>query len=275
MKKLVSGMLAIAMTMVFISLFTAAATSTEIAQVTGANTNSLIGESSYTLETLSDSSGISFSDLREEHWAYKDIMALVGMGALNGYQDGTFRPNNNLTLGEMAKIVSEVFYVVNPEGYTFPDFDPEFDFMFGPDERNKWYAPYAKDIYHYYYSGFDGPGEFGGARPAIRRDVVNVLVNVLYKTYDSGEWTFGYDVPDGYMEYLGETFTDIRKHLADEYVNESWWWSPYDSYEHWYIASKVGIITGYTDGSFRHYGNISRAEFCAMVNRALALRDSI
>ena len=270
MKRTTSAFLAIAMLMAFLPLLTSAALpETNAGTISGSR--SLRSATESLLMLLSNSS-TNFTDLSETHWANKDIMALVEMGALNGYPDGSFRPERNLTKGEMAKVISEVFGVKNPTEWTFPDFDPEHEENYdGTDERNVWYAPYATDIYMYYSSGHDGPGYFYGASPANRRDVVNILINVLYKKYADGEWTFEYSVPDDYMDYLEETFTDIAKHLAGEYVGDDFWWSPYESYSHWYIASKLGIITGYPDGSFRHHGNITRAEFCTMVNRALAL----
>ena len=37
---------------------------------------------------------------------YPYIHCLACMGIVNGYQDGTFRPGNNVTRGQLAKIVS-------------------------------------------------------------------------------------------------------------------------------------------------------------------------
>ena len=271
MKKTITAVLAFALLLVFAPIFTAALPVSSELTVSSLSQNS--GPDSPSPTQLSNV-GITFSDVSESHWAYNDIQALVELGALNGYLDGTFKPGRDLTRGEMAKVISEVFDVVNPTGWTFPDFDSEHDeFHETIDDRSAWYAPHAQDIYFYYSTGHDGPNEFGGAYPAVRRDVVNVLVNVIYRKYSNGEWSFEYDVPDDYMDYLEETFTDIASFLAGDYESlpSDFWWSPYENYGHWYIASKIGIISGYPDGSFRHYGNITRAEFCVMVNRALAL----
>lgn len=48
---------------------------------------------------------ITFSDLTESHWAYNNIMKLTNEGVINGYQDGTFRPQNMVTYGEFMKLV--------------------------------------------------------------------------------------------------------------------------------------------------------------------------
>jgi uncharacterized protein YkwD len=51
------------------------------------------------------SAASSFKDVGESHWAYKDIKTLVEMGSINGFKDGTFRPNDPVTKAQAAKIV--------------------------------------------------------------------------------------------------------------------------------------------------------------------------
>ena len=45
-----------------------------------------------------------FSDVAEYHWASRYINLLSGYNIINGYGDGTFRPDNNLTANELIKI---------------------------------------------------------------------------------------------------------------------------------------------------------------------------
>ena len=45
-----------------------------------------------------------FSDI-SGHWAEKAIIKAVNNGWIKGYDDGTFRPNNPITRGQMAKIL--------------------------------------------------------------------------------------------------------------------------------------------------------------------------
>lgn len=47
-----------------------------------------------------------FVDVSETHQLYKPIAALVNAGVINGYEDGTFRPENKLTRAQMAKILA-------------------------------------------------------------------------------------------------------------------------------------------------------------------------
>jgi len=47
---------------------------------------------------------INFSDVPATAWYYKDVQLLVEKGGINGYPDGTFRPNNNITVAEFVKM---------------------------------------------------------------------------------------------------------------------------------------------------------------------------
>jgi hypothetical protein len=49
---------------------------------------------------------IQFSDVPVGSTFYQWIHCLVCLGIVNGYSDGTFRPNNNVTRGQLSKIVS-------------------------------------------------------------------------------------------------------------------------------------------------------------------------
>ncbi len=51
------------------------------------------------------SSRLSFSDVQPGAWYYDNILSLVNRGIINGYGDGTFKPDNNITRAEFAKLV--------------------------------------------------------------------------------------------------------------------------------------------------------------------------
>lgn len=52
---------------------------------------------------------VTFSDVDSTHNRYTAITTLANMGIINGYTDGTFKPDNAVTRAEMAKMVSLVF----------------------------------------------------------------------------------------------------------------------------------------------------------------------
>lgn len=46
-----------------------------------------------------------FSDLPSTHWAYENVMSLVNDGVINGYTDGTYKPQKQVTRGEFFKLL--------------------------------------------------------------------------------------------------------------------------------------------------------------------------
>lgn len=50
----------------------------------------------------------SFSDVKPSHQFYDAIQSLSERGIINGFQDGTFKPGQNLTRGQAAKIIAGV-----------------------------------------------------------------------------------------------------------------------------------------------------------------------
>ena len=51
----------------------------------------------------------SFSDVESTHSNYAAITTLADMGIINGYTDGTFKPDNAVTRAEMAKLISVLY----------------------------------------------------------------------------------------------------------------------------------------------------------------------
>ncbi|MCX5973495.1 MAG: PQQ-binding-like beta-propeller repeat protein [Coprothermobacterota bacterium] len=68
----------------------------------------------------------SFSDLPAAYLAGKEILDLVSRGVLNGYPDGTFRPESPVTRAEFAKmaLLSLGLSMVTPPTPAFPDLSP-------------------------------------------------------------------------------------------------------------------------------------------------------
>lgn len=47
---------------------------------------------------------VQFSDI-DNHWAKEEIDFMTAEGVINGYEDGTFKPNNNMTRAELIKVI--------------------------------------------------------------------------------------------------------------------------------------------------------------------------
>jgi hypothetical protein len=71
----------------------------------------------------------AFSDVPPGNTFYESVRCLACRGILNGYSDGTFRPNNNITRGQIAKVVSNAAgFSDPPAGQTFEDVPPNQTF---------------------------------------------------------------------------------------------------------------------------------------------------
>lgn len=55
-----------------------------------------------------------FTDLGNVEWARVAIINLANAGVINGYGDGTFKPENNITRAEFAKMLVVAFDIYDP-----------------------------------------------------------------------------------------------------------------------------------------------------------------
>jgi len=64
-----------------------------------------------------------FPDVPVSYWAFSGISQLVDRGVINGYPDGTFKPENQVTRAEFAKMILLALNLkpVAAQGNTFPD----------------------------------------------------------------------------------------------------------------------------------------------------------
>lgn len=58
----------------------------------------------------------------EDHWASEDIKLLINESIVHGYEDGTFKPNNNVSVSEFLKIIIEMAdYKLETQGERWPN----------------------------------------------------------------------------------------------------------------------------------------------------------
>lgn len=70
----------------------------------------------------------SFTDVSGAHWANKFIGAAAGSGLMNGYSDGSFRPDKKISRGELAALITRAFKLTGTGNTSFADVN-----------RNVWY----------------------------------------------------------------------------------------------------------------------------------------
>lgn len=133
----------------------------------------------------------SFLDLNASHWGYSYINTLVNDGTINGYADGKFRPEANVTRAEFVKMI----------GKTNKSFDSAFD-----DINGHWAYEYIM------YSDMDVSGNNFYPDVAITRgDVVGLLwkragspkayapsiITNQSSNPDAAAWAYAYGIMNG------------------------------------------------------------------------------
>ncbi len=67
-----------------------------------------------------------YSDMSESDWFYEPMAIMVNAGYLRGYEDGTIRPDNEVSRAELAAVMNRVLGVSAVSGgRTFSDVDEE------------------------------------------------------------------------------------------------------------------------------------------------------
>jgi uncharacterized protein YjdB len=146
------------------------------------------------------------------NWAYASIEKLVSMGAITGYPDGTFRPNNDITRAEFVTVLIKALKLPPESGPVFAD------------TENSWAKTYISTAAAYgIVSGYDA-SHFGPNDLVTREQMTAMVVRAAKLAPVSGELTFkdaalidpwarGYVVPavkDGIVNgYPDDTFRPL------------------------------------------------------------------
>ena len=183
----------------------------------------------------------SFSDVPRNHWAYKEITEMAEKGIIKGYDNRTFRPNNEVTRAEFAKIMiaaADVDMDKRSVSQTFKDV-PKSHWAF-------YYVEYAKPYLTGYKSG--STYTYKPDNSAVREDIAVALVRLL-----------GYD-----KKYKAD-MNQLKKFRDSDDISPA-----LRSYIA--IAIQTDLMKG-NNNNFRPQDPITRAEAASLLYRALINRD--
>ena len=171
-----------------------------------------------------------FWDVDKSHWAFEAIAELTDRGVINGYNDGSFKPEETISRAEWAKIM------IDAAGK-----DASNNNVYFYDMANHWANKYVNAAEKYL------PGTNGGFylpdQAATREEVTVALVKIC-----------GYDKSYDYFGYL-TSISDVDTILANNrpYIN---------------TAIKNNLISGFDDNTFRGQNSLTRAEATTLLYRA-------
>ncbi len=176
----------------------------------------------------------AFSDVNG-HWAETYIDTIKPLGVINGYNDGTFRPNNAVTRIQFISIT------VNALGKATRIASP----------KEYWGTPYVEAALEL---GLITESEFGDLTIASldkkisREEMASVVVNAFYST--------GATLSQQSLDMASKSLKDFGSVSTDYYKQAV-------------AAVALDIISGYTDATFGPLKNASRAEAAAVSHKLL------
>lgn len=112
------------------------------------------------------------------HWAEESIKQLVELGAIGGYPDGTFKPNNRITRAEFATILVKAFVLQPQPGKVFAD------------TAGHWARDTIATAAHYgIVNGYDAD-TFGPNDNITREQMAVMVINAAELTPETAELSF-------------------------------------------------------------------------------------
>lgn len=199
-----------------------------------------------------------FKDI-QGHWAQQEIETMVKQGILDGYPDGTFRPNEPVKVDQFVKMLilsySEqhpnlertwkggFLEVLSEENRTILKQDYRY-FNFKPAMTGYWAKPYidvASDL------NFLNKGRYSDFQAAMTREnVAEVIYYTLQETEFLEDAEFSRTVASSYGDLTSATDRQ-QKFIAEALIK--------------------GIMEGYPDGNFGVGKTVSRAESLVLLSR--------
>lgn len=116
---------------------------------------------------------VSFPDVNTADWFYDYVEDAYNLGIVKGYDDGTFKPANQITAAESLKIIYTGLY---PD-LKLPDVTEK---PFTDVTLDRWYAPYLQFGKDKSFVQAKGDGSYDPGRAMTRAEFVEAIYRVMY-----------------------------------------------------------------------------------------------
>lgn len=179
------------------------------------------------------SAAASFPDI-EDHWAKEYIQELSSLNHLNGYPDGTFKPDRAMSKAEFVTVLNSCLEA-EPSAETT---------LYYQDTGNHWALGRINEaVRREILIPSEDPNGLRPDESIKRSQVAAMLVRALGKPADNGALPFNDRAEVEKSDYRGYIKT----------------------------AYDLGLLSGSPNGNFEPFRNITRAEVCTVMSRFLAL----
>lgn len=170
-------------------------------------------------------------------WARDDIGALAELGAVLGYPDGTFKPNQPITRAELAAILSRALDLEAGGGEDVPY----------TDIKDHWAEGYIASLSSEQLLSFVDGESFEPDRQVVRSEIVQIMMQVIP---------------------VDEKFGSLLKDIDSSFVDVT----PDDElFKKVEAAERLGIIPIHFGVAFEPNRPVTRAEAASMVRRLISL----
>lgn len=181
--------------------------------------------------------GVAISDI-QNHWAAKPIQNLADQGVVNGYPDGTFKPDQAVTRAELAKMLSKALGYQPVSGSKFPDIG------------GHWAASYMNAMAEHKVMNSFNDGNFQPERAVNRAQITTFIARIL--NLAKPEEKFGRD--------WSASFIDVpNDHWAFRYIE---------------LSNKFGLLPPEYQTEFHPDQAVTRAEAAWMIQALKGLEVS-
>lgn len=145
------------------------------------------------------------------HWAENNIRELQTKQVLNGYPDGTFKPDQAITRAEFAKMVAQTF--------KYNDENAKCTFSDVPQQH--WARPYIGQVAAKKIMNSFGDGAFHSERVLNRAQSITMLMRILEpikdeESYDSWKTSFR-DIDEKHWAYQAVSLSEYFGILPPNY----------------------------------------------------------
>ena len=224
---------------------------TGLAAATKPSENTAAKEETPKEEVVEDNSYKGPFDI-EFHWARENVEKMIAKGVVNGYADGSFKPDNQIGVDEFIKlcVAANGVTVKNSPGY------------WGDSWIDK-----AMDL------GYFAKGDFDSyKRPITREEMAYIVSNAVIVPEEpvKEEASQAEETAGDKEEVAEETKEEAKEEVKEETKTLSDISSCLEKFKAGVLkVFDLKIITGYEDGTFRPKNNATRAEAVVIIERMI------
>lgn len=183
---------------------------------------------------------IPFADVMPDRWSAPAVNRLAEAGIINGFEDGTFRPEQSVTRAQFSKMLSLLL----------PDREvPVKACAFSDVESSAWYADFVMKLAERGIVNGVGNGLFRPDAPITRQDMATMISRMI-KIY-------GLELPEKNQPIMFSDASQIADYALAA-VSE---------------MQRIGVINGFEDGSFRPQANASREQTAQMLSNLMQIME--